>query len=507
MGAVISVNREFGWLAARRLIPRTLPAWVLIVLIAVLLVSQTSLFAIMSRDRILSNETIDFYRINERAFWLAKLMAPRPPEERRRLSGGIADSTVVLSLSSSPGVVSGIEPDDPLSEFEDILSTRLSGFSVNDVRVRLEEPQSPMTITQGLQGPTDVGEVEENLSEIASDFLKSPRYVVSLQFADGQWLNIVTPQTPTGPLLAPDSLPPYLAVSICVVVIAFWALWRLTAPYQLLEAAVRRLGDNLHSPPLPEKGGRDFRRAARALNQTQARLQEHFEERELLAAALAHDLRTPLTRIRLRLALLRTSTLKKALESDLTDIEETVESVIGLAKLNASDEALELIDFWSMADTIADEYEEAAMDAPQEDAPRLICLAPPIALRRAIRNLVENAIKYGHSARLSVSYDEQRLILCVHDDGPGITDDQIEQVFKPYVRLEQSRNRETGGSGLGLTIARNLLRKIGGEIALRNEPGGLEAQLIVPRVTPLAELPPNHRTATASGASDGDSYR
>ena len=480
--AAISTRRDLGWFPARRLIPRTLPAWVLIVLIAVLLVSQTSLFVIMSRDRVLSNETVDFYRINEHAFWLAKLMAPLPPEERRRLGGELVDSTVILSLSSSPDAVSTIEKEDPLSELEDVMSARLSRFAVDEVRVRLEEPQSAVVATQKTQDGDDISEVEENLSEIASDFLKSPRYVVSLQFADGQWLNIVTAQTPTGPLLAPESLPPYLAVGLCVVAVAFWALRRLTAPYQLLEMAVLRLGDDLHSPPLLEKGGRDFRSAARALNQTQMRLQEHFEERELLAAALAHDLRTPLTRIRLRLALMRTSGLKKALTSDIEDIEETVESVIGLAKLNATDEPLELIDLWSMADAIAEEYDGATLQSLPGIGPRLVCLAPPVALRRSIRNLVENAIKYGREARILLRHNERYLFLSIQDEGPGIPQNDLDNVLKPYVRLEQSRSRNTGGSGLGLAIAFNLVRKMKGELELRNHSaGGLEACIILPR--------------------------
>ncbi|TCV72593.1 ATP-binding protein [Neorhizobium sp. S3-V5DH] len=480
--AAISTKRDLRWLTSKRLIPRTLPAWVLIVLVAVLLVSQTSAFVIMSRDRMMSNETIDFYRINERTFWLAKLMAPLSPDERRRLSSEMVDSTGVLSLSASPGVASAVDPHDPLAELEDILSARLARFGIDEVRFKLEESHSPTAANQRMQSTDEISEVEENLSEIASDFLKSPRYIVSLKFADAQWLNIVTPQTPTGPLLASDSLSPYLAVSICVVVIAFWAVWRLTAPYQLLEAAVRQLGDDLHSPPLLEKGSRDFRDAARALNQTQASLQEHFEERELLAAALAHDLRTPLTRMRLRLALIRTSALKKSLEGDIADIEETVESVIGLAKLNAIDEPPELIDLWSMADTIAEEYDDAFMEAPRNGSPRLVCLAPPVALRRALRNLIENAIKYGRRARISLQHDEENLLLSIKDEGPGIPEKDMNTVLKPYVRLEQSRNRETGGSGLGLAIASGIARRIKGEVQLRNHPaGGLEARLILPR--------------------------
>ncbi|NEJ02635.1 osmolarity sensor protein EnvZ [Rhizobium leguminosarum] len=470
----------------RRLLPRTLPAWLLIILITVLLASQTTLFLIMSRDRVTSSEIVDLYRLNERAFWLAKLLSPHGMGERKRLSSELADSTVVVNLSSLPGVGSPVATTDTLAELEDILVARLSRFNVQDARVRLDPPLADAATTAAKDVAVDeAGEVEEDLSEVASDFLKSQRYTVSLQFSDGQWLNFVTPVTPVAPLLSPESLPTYLVISAIVVLVAFWAVWRITAPYQLLEAAVARLGEDLNSPPVTEIGSKDFRSAARALNQTQARLREHVEERELLAAALAHDLRTPVTRMRLRLALVRSSTLERSLARDIADIEETVQSVIDLAKLDAGSEPVERIDFWAMVDAIADEYDHAVLETQAGEVPRLICTVPSVALRRAIRNLVENAIKYGKRANLKLEFDATKISLIVSDEGDGIPPAELSRVFKPFVRLEQSRNRQTGGSGLGLTTARNLIRKMGGDITLESgQQGGLRARLTVSRTTP-----------------------
>ncbi|HEY0123693.1 MAG TPA: histidine kinase dimerization/phospho-acceptor domain-containing protein, partial [Rhizobium sp.] len=362
-----------------RLIPRTLPAWVLIILIAVLLVSQTTSFLIMSRDRLASSEVVDLYSLNERAFWLAKLLGPLNAEERRRVSTEIADSTVVVNLSTLPAINTNVSPSDKLAELEDILVSRLSRFDVVDARVRLDPP-GPVDVSTTVvsDGNDNTGQIEEDLTEVARDFLKTERYTVSLQFKDGQWLNFVTPATPIGPILASDSLPLYLIIGICVVVLAFWAVWRLAAPYQVLEAAVARLGADLNSPPIPETGGKDYRSAARALNDMQAKLQEYVEERELVAASLAHDLRTPVTRMRLRLALLRDSDLHTALAGDIGQIERTVQSVIDFAKLNISDEPAERLDFWSLVDAVADEYDEVILEPPQSEQPRLICCAPPV---------------------------------------------------------------------------------------------------------------------------------
>ncbi|MDP9813570.1 signal transduction histidine kinase [Rhizobium tibeticum] len=461
-----------------RFLPRTLPAWLIIILIGTLLVSQTTLFVIMSRNRVASSEIVDLYRLNERAVWLAKLMSPLSSDERRTISGELADSTVVVNLSSIPAVGAPVADTDTLAELEDILVARLGKFGVQDARVRIDEPN-----TRSVSPPVDTtlqepGQVEEDLSEIARDFLSSQRYTVSLQMKDGQWVNFVTPVTPIGPLFAPESLPTYLLVSAIVVLVALWAVSRITGPYQLLEAAVARLGTNLNSPPLVERGSRDYRSAAKALNFAQGKLQEHVEERALLAAALAHDLRTPITRMRLRTALLKNSDTKKALDANIADIEETVESVISLAKLDSTAEALERIDMMSMVETVADEYDDAVVAGQEGIVGRPVCLASPTALRRAIRNIVENAISYGGIARLTLRLEQQVVLLLVHDDGPGVDPSHADNLFKPFFRLDSSRNRRTGGSGLGLTIARTLVRRMGGDVTLANhEKGGLQVTI------------------------------
>lgn len=468
----------------KKLIPRTLPAWVLIILVAVLVVSQTMSFLIMSRDRTANNEITDLYRLNERAFALAKLMAPLSGEERRRISNEVTDSTVVVNVSALSAIATAISPSDRFAELEDILVSRLSRFNVVDARVRLDPPGPVDANTTVIgDGDDDSGNVEEDLTEVARDFLTTERYTVSLQFNDGQWLNFVTPATPVGPILTRDSLPLYLIIGMGVVVLAFWAVWRLAAPYRILEAAVTRLAKDLNSAPIPEKGSKDYGSAARALNQMQARLQEYVEERELVAAALAHDLRTPVTRMRLRLALLRDSELQTALAGDIGQIERTVQSVIDFAKLNISNEPAERLDFWSFVDAVADEYDNVSLEGANPEQTRLICFAPPVALSRCIKNLIDNAIKYGRRARLSVSYSADRIALIVLDEGSGIPEAEMGKVFQPFVRLEGSRNLSTGGSGLGLAIARNLMRSFGGDISLANvRGGGLSATLTIPRI-------------------------
>src|SRR5690606_34602922 len=211
------------------------------------------------------------------------------------------------------------------------------------------------------------------------------------------------------------------------------------------------------------------------------KLLDYVAEREQLAAALAHDLRTPLTRIRLRLALVEDEALSKSLAKDINDIEAISRSVIDFATSELANEQKEKVDLWSLLLSIADNYTEATLDERNSDMLDAIAYCQPVSVQRSITNLIDNAIAYGGKAKLALRQDNNELVLSVKDNGPGIPPEQIEEMFKPFSRAEKSRNRESGGFGLGLTIARNVARANAGDILLKNDPsGGLIAELHLP---------------------------
>ncbi|MCB1446983.1 MAG: HAMP domain-containing histidine kinase [Rhizobiaceae bacterium] len=468
----------------RRLFPRALPAWILIIVVGGLLATQIAMFSITATNVSESNEIVDLYRLNERALSLVRLLQRTEKHNREEIIASLVNSTFAVKIGSAPAIVSTIPPDDVLAELEDIMVARLARYGVVDARVRRDSASSIQT--DGTPQPSsDAGTVETDLIALARDFLESDRYTVSLQFKDGQWINFTTPITPAAAMFTPQSVPVYIGIAACVALLSFWAVRRLTAPYLLLEDAVTRLGKDFKTPPVSEQGSPEYRSAARALNSMQKRLLEYVEDREHLAAALAHDLRTPVTKMRLRLELLRNPAVKAALKHDIENIELTVKSVMDFAKLRVSEEEPERIDFWSMVYAVADEYPDAELEDDQDEGERLLCTVQPASLRRCIVNLVENAILYGGKAHISVRATERDLRLLISDEGPGIPENQLEAVFRPFHRLERSRSRETGGSGLGLTIARSLIQKMGGDIALANTAGGgLCATLILPRADP-----------------------
>ncbi|UVK51028.1 HAMP domain-containing protein [Mesorhizobium sp. AR02] len=464
----------------RRFLPQTLPVWVLLIVIAGLLISQVATLYIVSRDRAAANDVVDLYRLNDRAFSLVQLMSSATPEERKATAAGLFNSTYALTVSDTPAVTSSIAGDDELAELEDILVGRLSKFGVTDARVRRDPATREADDASTASGP-DIGQVERDLLVLAADFAQSDKLTASLRFADGQWLNFTEPITPVGPILSFDSLPLYALIAGLVVIMSIWSLRRLTAPYRMMETAVNRIGKDLKSPPIAESGSREVQAAARAINAMQARLREYVEDREHLAAALAHDLRTPMTRMRLRLELLRKSAVREALAHDLADVESIASSVIDFATFEVNEEKPERIDFWSLVESIADPYPEVLFDNDDTRSRGLICIARPVALKRCVTNLVQNAVTYGKKAHLSLHRSDGTITLTIRDEGPGIPQAQIDAVFGSFVRLEQSRNRQTGGLGLGLTIARNIARAAGGEIRLSNHPdGGLLTELRLP---------------------------
>lgn len=465
----------------RRFLPQTLPVWVLLIVIAGLLISQVATLYIVSRDRAAANDVVDLYRLNDRAFSLVQLMHDATPEGRKATASGLFNATYALTVSDTPAVTSSIAGDDELAELEDILVGRLSKFGITDARVRRDPATQEADAPGGVVPNKDVGQVERDLLVLAADFAQSDKLTASLRFADGQWLNFTEPITPVGPILSFDSLPLYSLIAGLVIVMSIWSLRRLTAPYRMMETAVTRIGNDLKSPPIAETGSREIRAAAKAVNAMQVRLRDYVEDREHLAAALAHDLRTPLTRMRLRLELLRKSPAREALAHDLADIEDIASSVIDFAKFEVTEEKAERIDFWSLVESIADGFEEVSFDHDGTRPRGLICVARPVALKRCVTNLVQNAVTYGKKAHLSLERSQGTITLAIRDEGPGIPKAQIDAVFGSFVRLEHSRNRQTGGLGLGLTIARNIARAAGGDVSLTNHPGGgLLTQLRLP---------------------------
>ncbi len=449
--------------------PHSLPSWLLTILISGLLATQAATLWIVSQDRRDANNALELFRVSEHATSLARLLAATPPAEWDGLARNLSDPEQKMSVGAEPEVATALASEDDLAELEDVLVARLSHLGVVDARIRRDIGAFGPRSDRPGAGDDDIGAVEKQIDSIAATASAAASITTSLQFNDGRWLNFSTRITPADPIVTRETVPLFALVAASVVLAAVWATRRLTAPYRILEKAVGRIGEDLKAPPLPENGIREYKAAAHAVNAMQARLVDYVSEREQLAAALAHDLRTPLTRMRLRLELLDDEALARSLARDLDNIDVIARSVIDFATFEAAAEPKEKLDLRSLMLSVTDHYPQVEV---ADSEARAVALCQPVSMRRCFTNLIENALAYGGEASVSLDRDGAELVFSVRDRGPGIPEEQIERMFSPFVRAEGSRNRESGGFGLGLTIARNIARGNGGDISLRNAPGG-----------------------------------
>lgn len=295
---------------------------------------------------------------------------------------------------------------------------------------------------------------------------------------------IVQGHTPPPPPPPPPGLWISVGMQCLALTIAAWFGARVLAhPIQRLAKAAALLGENLDSPAVEENGPAEARQAARVFNHMRERIRSQLEERGRFLAAVSHDLRTPLTRIKLRVERLTEEAIKDKLREDIGEMATMLNATLDYLRGEAQIESWRLLDIQALVSSLADDAQEVGQDVVVSGYAKPLS-AQPETLRRCLLNLLENAVRYGQRARLSLFDAPDHLMIEICDDGPGIPEQQIKQVFEPFFRLESSRNRMTGGVGLGLAIAREAARRHGGELILRNvEGGGLIARLSLPRCT------------------------
>ncbi len=271
------------------------------------------------------------------------------------------------------------------------------------------------------------------------------------------------------------------AVSVLLMGVALWGVSRATAPLSVFASAAERLGVDVNAEPLREKGPPEVRRATRAFNTMQTRVKRYIQDRTQMLAAISHDLRTPITRLRLRAEFVDDDEQRGKMMNDLNEMEAMIAETLVFARDDAANEPASHIDVAAVIASLCGDLRFAGRDATYTGPDSLEFLTRPLAFKRAITNLVDNALKYGKTAQVTLAPSASELRIFVDDTGPGVPPHEMDRVFQPFVRLEGSRSRETGGAGLGLTIARNAIRSMGGDVELTNRSeGGLRVTVSLP---------------------------
>jgi len=312
-----------------------------------------------------------------------------------------------------------------------------------------------------------------------SHSLVFPPFAAALQRPDGQWLVL----EPTRPLVSPWQMRTavWFALSALLLAPLAWLIARrLARPIHTFAEAAERLGRDPNAPPLEEtKGPAEVRAAAAAFNDMQDKLRSYVAERTAMVAAIAHDLRTPLTRMRFRIENAAPE-IRDKVAADIEQMDAMVSQALTFVRGDTTRGERVKLDLGALIQSVADDLAEMGSDVTFEGG-KLVVEGDPVGLRRLISNLAENAVKFGQRARVSLARDGDWILVRVEDDGPGLPDSEIKRVFEPFHRADPSRAPSTGGFGLGLSVAQSIARAHGGDVELANrEGGGLTATVRLP---------------------------
>ncbi len=403
----------------------------------------------------------DFHAL-ERAEQLI-LAADVVPATVRPAYLNVANRGAVLLEPAAPGVA----PTLPATDFSTALGQRLGAdFHLRPLPGRpasCDQPRPPAM----LFGPTQWNGACESMN---------------VRMRDGQLLrlSVLPPRLPP-PGHEHNEFIAILPFLLSIAMLAYLVTRMTMRPLKQLAQAAKDLGNDINHPPLILAGASEIRQASAAFNAMQARIRQHIAQRTQMLAAITHDLQTPLTRLRLRLEKVADQELYDKLVGDLSGMQGMIKEGLDLARSMDTTETMQALDLDSLLDSVCADATDAGQRVTLDGSAAMALMGRPLALRRCLVNLIDNAVKYGQHARVSVERVAGAARVRIRDGGPGIAPDQLAQVFEPFYRIESSRSRESGGTGLGLTIARNIAEQHGASLTLANHPqGGLEVTMVVP---------------------------
>jgi len=468
-------------------LPSSLFGRLVLVLLAGLLGAQLLSVAILFQDRGLGVYGASGLQSAQRFADLVRLLDTIPAGQRQQFIRVFNSPDMRLATSDAP--LLGDLAEEPKGGLGAIFRALLRRYlpDARPFRVRVTEAPAEQTVEYPMghmHGP-GMGMGMAHARHMMSMGILPPESVglaAEIQLRDGSWLSFQH-RVPKEVFQWSQRLLLTLGVlSLSVVVLSVVAVRWVSRPLSVLADAADRLGRDIAQQPLREGGPSEVRRAARAFNTMQGRLARFIEDRTRIVSALSHDLRTPITRLSLRAELIEDPELQSSVARDLEEMQHMTKEALDFLRGVEEREPIQSIDVPALLENVKDDVEDTGGEVLLERVQAAPYPGRPLALKRCITNLLENACKYGRRALVSVHDGRDRLEIRIADEGPGLPEDQLEQVFEPFYRLEASRSRDTGGAGLGLPLARNIARAHGGDLVLRNRPGGgLEAILTLAR--------------------------
>jgi signal transduction histidine kinase len=446
------------------------------IIVVSFLLSHAAGLLFYSFDRKGALEMTEAVDLAERAAGISRLLRDLPSDWKESIVRSSDSRAFRVWVSAEPAVVMR-DPTQAELDVDAYLRTQVPRIADHDMRVRFIE-ETGYRVTPPPFDPSNRAGSPASAVDLSHE---APSVAISIKHGEKDWINFL------GLINTPRSLVPELFLAnvlsgaIGIALVAFWLVNRVTSPLRSLAGAAENLGRNLFSSPLPVTGPREVAVAAAAFNRMQRRLVRLIQGRTELLAAISHDLRTPLTQMRLRLEMMPEAPEREKNLQALDDMNGIVGTFLNYARASHEAEEKSRIDLGALVGSVCDDLADLGAAVDFASPGGLVVSCKRLAIKRAVTNLIENALKYGYEAQVGTGRAGAYAVVTVEDRGPGIPESELEAVLAPFHRGENGRGPDKGGIGLGLSIAQAIAEDHGGEVRLANRAeGGLRAEILLP---------------------------
>ncbi len=450
----------------------TIAGRLILLLVSVVLIAQAALFLIfldLTEDGVLEYE--EYFTVKQTAS-VYHAIQELPKEEQSRLMKIAGSTSLYFFITDKPAA-----GENPLRhpELEALFFKNLGKKNITFLNRSAEEPSlMSFWFEDWFDDQGDICFYADASSDIPAN---CPNVVFSIQMENGSWLNVrTTPELNGGVLLVPVLFSAFLSL-IGVTLVSWLAIKRIMRPLSTLSEAVERFGRGEEVAPLDTSGARELSSTIQTFNDMQERLGRFIRDRTRMLASISHDLRTPITSLRIRTEFITDPDLQEKMVQTLEDMQTMVEASLAFARQESFEETSQEIDLIEILQTLSTDIPDVEFSCDQAS---FSYLCRPVSLKRAIRNLLDNAVQYGEKAVVSLSQTSSDIEVIIRDYGPGVPEDDLDQIFEPFVRLDKARNTETGNVGLGLSIARTIIHNHGGTIKASAANPGLKMTITLP---------------------------
>lgn len=462
----------------RRWLPQSITAQILLLALAGLILAQVLGLQIYRHERDEALGLVNSRNAMIRLSSVVRLLSSSPVQLHEEILRASRSETLMMRIQDVP-----LSPSEHNAQYETIFRHLLDYPNNLSIQISAERVSNlpPPTMFQQMhqQSPDKQGRSRNNMPPPL--WQRDVRMYGAIELVDGRWLNFSSLADREPPTWSPSSLLSLLLVALLIGAVLFVLLRRTTRPLKLLARQAEQFGRGDAIPPLNETGPLEVAETLAAFNRMQLRLNRFVQDRTQMLAAISHDLRTPLTSLRLRCEFLPEGDDRDRMLQTLTQMEEMLHATLSFARDDHQGETSRPVDLVSLLHSLCDDYEDNGQPVLCHAEGKRVYQCRPDVLRRVLQNLINNALKYAGDAEVSLEETAESLLIRVRDHGEGIPEEQLDNVFKPFYRLDSARNTEDGSVGLGLAIARTLIHQHGGELRLSNAPdGGLLAEIQLP---------------------------